>query len=348
MNLSTKNIPYGSLPYESVDTACRMMAKLYQKMPYLPMFPKISSDDTIVNRTFKNIPGVRIIDKKISLIISSNNYKNNLHKLEEAFNHPCMHNLDYFEMEAPFLEKFFQFINKFKSPNALINILGPFTVSQMLTQSAEEQMLIDKTYRKLFIQAVCVKALWMIEKLKEINPETVPVVMLEEPMFGKLGDIKRENEDISIELVTNMFSRVVEKLKQSGAIVGVQCFDKCDWKIPINAGVDIISFDAYNNPNNLSIIPEVITEFIARGGRINWGILPVVNEAKVKDLNIDEITSRLFKTFEPLIVAGVPADYVYKSALVSVQGDLNHLPIIFAEKVVILADQLSKRLPIKN
>ena len=111
---------------------------------------------------------------------------------------------------------------------------------------------------------------------------------------------------------------------------------------------DIISFDAYNNPNNLSIIPEVITEFIARGGRINWGIVPVVNEAKVKDLNIDEITSRLFKTFEPLIVAGVPADYVYKSALVSVQGDLNHLPIIFAEKAVILADQLSKRLPIKN
>ena len=218
----------------------------------------------------------------------------------------------------------------------------------MLMQTAEEQMLVDKTYRKLFIQAVCVKALWMIEKVKEINPEIVPVVMLEEPMFGKLGDIKRENEDISVELVTNMFSRVVEKLKQSGAIVGLQCFGKCDWKIPINAGVDIISFDAYNNPNNLSIIPEVITEFIARGGCINWGIVPVNNEAIVKDLNVDNITSRLFKTFELLIIAGVPADYVYKSALVSIQGNLNHLPIIFAEKAAILADQLSKRLPIKN
>ena len=68
----------------------------------------------------------------------------------------------------------------------------------------------------------------------------------------------------------------------------------------------------------------------------------------MSDLNIDKITSRLFKTFESLIIAGVPADYVYKSALVSIQGNLNHLPIIFAEKAAILADQLSKRLPIKN
>ena len=159
--------------------------------------------------------------------------------------------------------------------------------------------------------------------------------MLEEPMFGKLGDIKRENEDISIELVTNMFSRVVEKLKQSGAIVGVQCFGKCDWKIPISAGVDIISFDAYNNPNNISIIPEMITDFIKRGGKINWAIVPVMTESIVKGLNIDYVANRLFATMEGLILAGVPLDMVYKSALVSVQGDVNHLPIIFSEKAII-------------
>jgi len=347
MNLSSKNIPLGSLPYETIDTACRMLAKIYEKMPYLPLLPKIDKDDTIVNRTFGNIPGVRILDKKVSLVITSNNYKNNLSKLEKAFNHPELENLNYFEMKAPFLEKYFQLINKFKPKNAVINILGPFTVSQMLMNAAEEQMLIDKTYRKLFIQAICVKALWAIKKIKSINPTTTPIIILEEPLYSKLGDIKRENEDISIELVTSMFSRVIEKLKENGAIVGIQCLEKCDWKIPINAGADIISFDAYNNPNNLSIIPEQIIEFIERGGKINWGIVPIINEAIVKSLNIDDITSRLFKTMELLIISGVPADYVYNSALVSVQGNLQHLPLIFAEKSIILAEQLSKRLPIK-
>ena len=31
--------------------------------------------------------------------------------------------------------------------------------------------------------------------------------------------------------------------------------------VKIKAGVDMISFDAYNNPNNLCIIPDVIIDF---------------------------------------------------------------------------------------
>jgi hypothetical protein len=188
----------------------------------------------------------------------------------------------------------------------------------------------------------------VIEKIKEISPETTPLVILEEPLFGRLGDIKRENEDITIELVTALFSRVVEKLKDSGAYVGVQCLDKCDWKIPINAGVDLISIDAYNNPNNLCIIPEQIVEFVARGGKINWGIVPSGPESLVKDLNIDIVANRLFTTMENLIIAGVPENFVYNSAYVSVQGDLDKLPIVFAEKAIILAHQLSKRIPVKS
>jgi hypothetical protein len=124
--------------------------------------------------------------------------------------------------------------------------------------------------------------------------------------------------------------------------------EKCNWQIPINAGVDIISFDAYNNPNNLNIIPEDIVNFIAKGGKINWGIVPVMNETMVKGLTIDNIAKRLFATFDGLIIAGVPENFVYNSALVSVQGDLAHLPVIFAEKAIILATQLSKRIPTKN
>ena len=121
-----------------------------------------------------------------------------------------------------------------------------------------------------------------------------------------------------------------------------------DWQIPINAGVDIISFDAYNNPNNLSIMPDIITEFLKRGGKINWGIIPVMTESIVKSLNLDYVSKRLFSTMEGLIIAGVPENLVYNSALVSIQGDVHDLPVIFTEKAIILANQLSKKIPIKN
>ena len=67
----------------------------------------------------------------------------------------------------------------------------------MLIHAAEEQMLTDKSFRKLFIQAVCVKALWAVEAIRTANSNTVPVIILEEPALGKLGELKRQNEEIT-------------------------------------------------------------------------------------------------------------------------------------------------------
>lgn len=347
MKLATKCIPLGALPYETIETTTRMAAKLFENIPFVAMLPKLAADDTVINRTLRGFPGVKIQDKKVLIKVSSTNYKQGLSRLEDAFNHPNTETLTPFCIDSPFMDKYFKMIEKFKSPNALVNILGPFTVSQILMNAAEEQMLTDKSFRKMFIQGVCAKALWAIDQIHSINPSTVPIIMLEEPMFGKLGNLKRENEDVTVELVTSMFSRVFEKLHEHGAIVGVHCLEKCDWKIPINAGVDIISYDAYNNPNNLCIMTESVIDFIERGGKINWGIVPVNSESMVKSLNIDYLTKRLFATMQGLVVAGVPEEYVYNSALVSIQGDVDKLPVIFAEKAIIFATQLAKRIPVK-
>jgi hypothetical protein len=105
------------------------------------------------------------------------------------------------------------------------------------------------------------------------------------------------------------------------------------------AGLLIILFGVFS---------EQITEFIGRGGKINWGIVPVMTESVVKALNIDYVSNRLFSTMQGLILAGVPEKHVYNSALVSIQGDVDNLPIIFAEKAIILSTQLAKRIPIKT
>ncbi|MBO5737781.1 hypothetical protein J6R97_00390 [bacterium] len=348
MNLVTRCIPLGTLPYDNIDSTTRMSAKIFERAPFIALLPNVSCDDTLLKRTLLNIPGVQFENNEVKIITSTKDYKQELKKLEKAFNSPTSENLEPFAIDSPFIEKYFQLINKFKSPNSVINLLGPFTLSQNLINIAEEQMLVDKTFRKLFIQSVCVKALWAINKIKAINSNITPVIMLEEPQLAQLGNLKRENEDVTIELVTSLFTRVVDKLKSAGAIVGIQCLEKCDWKIPISSGVDIISYDAYNNPNNLCIIPEQIEEFLRRGGKINWGIVPVKNETLIKKLNIDELSKRLFTTMQGLINAGVPEHYVYNSALVSIQGNVDKLPIIFAEKAIILASQLAQKIPLKT
>lgn len=346
MKLNSRCFPAGALAYETLDSAVRMTAKLFDKTPYLPLLPNIEENDTLLNRTLSHIPGVKLEDKKVLFKVGSEKYKKALVELEKACNNPIDELLEPYGIESVFWEKFEHLIIKFHPTEACMNILGPFTLSQILLNAAEEQLLADKSFRKLFIQAVCVKAFWFINKIRKISKATTPIIILEEPLLANLSNLKKDNEDMTSEYVTGLFAKIIEKIQPTGALVAVQCFDKCDWKIPINAGVDIISFDAYNNPNNLCIIPDKILEFLERGGKINWAIVPTINEHIVKNINLDILEKRLLNTLEGLIIAGVPRPLVYNSALVSIQGDVDKLPVIFAEKALILSTQLAKRIPV--
>ena len=346
MKLYSRCIPNGSLPYESIEATTRMAAKLFEKIPYIPFMPKINNKDNILRRTISNIPGINITENDKIAFRPSEKTEKKLKLLDKAFISPTKENLAEFGFEAPFLEKFLQMNKKFKSPNACVNLLGPFTLSQYLLENADIQLLADKNYRKIVIQSISVKAMWVIDKIREYNPQAEVLIILEEPLMGKFGDVQRQSEIVTLELITTLLTRVIEKIKSYGGIVGIQCMEKCNWQIPINAGADLISFDAYNNPNNLNIIPETIIDFISKGGKICWCIVPVMKESIVKSLNVEYLKTRLLTTFDGLVLAGVPANFVYNSSFVSVQGNLDNLPLIFGEKALILATQLSKKIPV--
>lgn len=348
MKLRVRSIPNGALPYETVESAVRPIAKVYQETPFIPVLPKVNAEDNVQTRTLVNIPGIVIDQHKKILLKPDKNYEEGMKRLDKAFNHPTKENLAEFGFEAPFLEKYCQMLKKFKPANAYINILGPFTLSQIITNAAEIQMIGDKSYRKLFVEAVCVKALWLINKTWEYCDKTVPIIVLEEPLLNRLGELKRSSEDISTDLFINMFTKVIQKIHTTGSYVSVQCFEKCDWQIPIKAGVDMISFDAYDNPNNLNIIPEIVLDFISSGGKINWAIVPSKSENIVRLLNIETLKRRLFATMDGLIMSGVPQKFVYNSSTVSIQGNMDNLPLIFAEKAMLLCNQLAKSIPVKS
>ncbi|MBE7702959.1 MAG: hypothetical protein E7Z89_02785 [Cyanobacteria bacterium SIG28] len=348
MKYISRCIPMGALPYEDETAIIRMMTKLFVDIPFLPLLPKMEPDNTLFFRTLDKVPGIVMHEKGFSLKPRSKALEAEFAALDKTFNNPSMELLDAYAVESVFMEKYLEIIKKFKPKEACINFLGPFTISQMLNGAADDQLLLDKYYRKIFIQAVCVKALWAIEKVKQYCPTTKLIIIFEEPLLNKFGVLKRENEEVTSELITNLFSRVIEKIHSAGALVAIHCNDKCDWRIPIDAEVDIVSFDAYNNPNSLSIIPEAVENFLAKGGRINWGIVPVMTENMVKTMTIDLVAKRFFATLDSLIKAGVPSNLVYNTASVSLQGDVDKLPLLFSEKALMIEQQLSKKIPLKQ
>lgn len=346
VRLESKCLPVGSLPYNDEKLATQMMVRLFEDIPYLPIVPVISATDTIISRTINNLPWFSIKNKKIIIKDGSEKFNQDMIILDKAYNEPTQDIIEAYKIESPFLTKFLQILNRIKPKTAVVNLLGPFTISQMISKAECPQILIDKLYRKVVIQSVCVKALWIANKIKEVSPETTPLIIFEEPMLHKFGCMKRSTEELTNDIIENMYSKVFQKLHQNGCLVGVQCFEKCDWQLVLSSGVDLISFDAYNNPNNIGIIADKINSYLAAGGYINWGIVPVKTEALIKSLTIDNLQNRFKKTVEGIANQGVNINLLYRRSLVSIQGNIDKLPIIFAEKALILSTQLAKKIPL--
>ena len=75
--------------------------------------------------------------------------------------------------------------------------------------------------------------------------------------------------------VVALIKEVVDYVRdRSEAIVGIHCCGNTDWSMIIEAGPDIVSFDAFSYLDYFFLYPGEIRRFIEGGGTIAWGIVP--------------------------------------------------------------------------
>ena len=318
-----------------------MMLKLYESLPFLPELPLIDSSDNTIMRTINNIPGIKYKDKKILLPnVESATFEKSLNKLDSAYNSSS--NLEHFSFDAPFFNIYNQMLQRIKPHFTTVKLLGPFSFAELVYNQSSVNLFNDKLYRKFLIQAFVLKANWFISKVQSLSSDTKVLILYDEPLLYNFSNLKRE-EELANDAVVSLLSKVYQKIHSIGGFVGVQSFNKCNWQLPIDAGADLLSFDAYNNPNNLSIIAESVNNFLINGGYINWGIVPVTNESTIKSINLDYIESKFKSVSENLADEGIAYKMLLRHSTVSVQGDLAKIPILHAEKALILSQQLSDK-----
>lgn len=347
MKLNFKNLPTGNLPYVDIKLCKQMLLRLYENIPFLPELPLLDANDTILNRTFANMPCITIKEGKILLSeITDKNLNLTTVALDKIYNSTDINDFEKYSSETPFFNLYLEILKRIKPEYTIINLMGAFTFANSIFNKNASVLLTDRIYRKFIIQIITIKALWFIYKIKEASSNTKPIIIFDENLLYKYGTLKRTNEAITKETITTMFTKIFQKIQKAGGLVGVQSFEKCNWQLVLESdGVNLISFDAYNNPNNLNIIAEKINNFLAKGGYINWGIVPVMNENVIRSINIDTLYKKFTSTLEILASEGVSMDLLYKNSTVSVQGNLSKYPILFAEKALMLSVQLAKKMP---
>jgi len=346
MKLNFRNLPIANLPYEDVLLCKQMMLRLYENIPYLAELPKIDANDNIIHRTVQNIPGIIYKEKKLLIEDhTTSSFMKAAAEIDRIYNTMDETDLEQYCSDSPFWEMYTEMLKRIQPQYTIIRLLGPYSFAETIFNVSTASILKEKSYRKYIIQTIGIKAMWFLNKIKSISPNTKLIILFEEQQLYKFGTLKRNNEEITKELIISIFTKLFQKLQKNGALIGVQSFEKCNWQLILESNVNLISFDAYTKASSLNIVSDRLDTFLAKGGIINWAIVPANNENAIRGLNID-FTNKIFtKAIEDLAAEGVSLDLLYKQSTVSVQAHLANIPILFAEKALMIESQLAKKIP---
>jgi hypothetical protein len=199
-------------------------------------------------------------------------------------------------------------------------------------------ILYDEVLADAVAKHLRLKAAWQERKLSQLCPTVITFV--DEPYMASFGSafvsLGRDQAIILLE----------EVLAGIQGIKGAHCCGNTDWSILLSTSIDILSLDAYEYAQALSLYPDEVEAFLERGGIIAWGIVPTSEQ--VYQETVESLVEKLHQAMNLLVKKGIPLDQLLKSALISASCGVGPSTEPTAERALSLAAEVSARMQEKH
>ena len=282
----------GSLPHADPEDACRLVLQTFD-MPFWPQLPGLSFRESMIPQFAEGMPSLRVDEQRQAVWIEKNDkalhgfYENYSGDLTLAISEDYANGLHAFINAIR--DKHFEFLKG--------HVTGPLTFTLGLKDSGGRPVYFDEELREIALIVLKAKIKWQIETLKR-NAESV-VVFIDEPILSALGSSSYIG--VAPEEALRLLRETCDSIKESGGIPGIHCCSKADWPLVIDSGARIVSFDAYDYIESISLYPLEFTGFLRGGGYLAWGIVPTTEAIKEENAGsirrrLDDGLTRLSKT----------------------------------------------------
>lgn len=196
--------------------------------------------------------------------------------------------------EVPGLYVLLEAVSGGPSPLALKGqITGPFTLATGLKTPDGRALFYDPELRDLVIKLVALKARAQAEFLGKAGRPVV--VFLDEPALSGFGSSAFVG--VSREEVLSALSEVISEIRRAGALVGIHVCGNTDWSLLTESPIQIVNFDAYDFSEKFIAYDRELKEFIKKGGRVAWGLVPTLRREDLERVSPGD----LLRKFESLV-----------------------------------------------
>jgi hypothetical protein len=321
----------GSFPHQSVDAAWKLVLENFPEIPACPQLPATGLNEQMEIQYSEGLPCVVIDEQKRRMYFDTGGDITAI--LEKCYENYLSDNLDYFAISPEFargIHAMEKYLSQEKPPEMKylkMQVTGPVSFALTVVDENKRAIYYNEMFRDVIAKGIAMKARWQLRKFKPISEQRI--CMIDEPILSAFGSstyLSVHRDD-----VVALIHEVAEAIHREGGLAGIHCCGNTEWTIPIDAGVDIINFDAYTYGDSILLYPKQMKAFVESGGILSWGIVPT-------SVDIDRETTlslvdRFLRLVDGLVAQGIDREKIVQNSMFTASCGTGSVPVDRAERI---------------
>ena len=307
----------GSMPHTDPVEACSLINRYLKDIPAWPQLPRRTFLEDMNVQFSEGFPGITVDTEKRKVYVNRAGKEVNecLEHLYAAF---LANDVDRDAVSREYARGLYQFLTFNITPRLVKGqVTGPVTFGMNIVDENGKGIIYDDLLGDAVPKLLKLKAAWQEQQLKRISKNTT--IFLDEPYMSGFGSVALMlSREKVIALLDEVFSGI-------SGFKGVHCCGNTDWSVLLATKVDIISFDAYNYGQSLSLYPAEVKKFLDRGGAVGWGIVPNTAEALACE-SVASLQDRMEEAIAPFTRQGIAFKKLVAQSLLTPSCGLAGLP----------------------
>ncbi len=322
----------GSFPHADPGAACDLILRTLPEIPTWPQLPSIDFREGMEIQYSEGLPCTVLDEQKQRMYFDTSGDTSGA--LAEFYENYMAENVDYFKISPRFGRGIYEMEAKLTEggkpspPYFKTHVTGPVTAGLGRTDENKRAIYYNEVFRDVLVKGMAMKARWLLSKFGFLGSQQICFV--DEPILSAFGSstyVSVERKD-----VVSCLREVVEAIHSEKALAGTHCCGNTEWTILIDAGVDIMSFDAYQYGETIGYYTERVREFLEQGGVLAWGIVP--SSEAINQETAQSLVKKLKAHVTGLAAKGIGEDLIWKRCLLTPSCGTGSIPLEASEKVL--------------
>ncbi len=321
----------GSMPHTDPSIACDIILNTIPEIPIWPQLPSLNFRENMEIQYSEGFPCVVLDEDKKRMYFETD--RDVTADFEKFYENYMAENLDHFKISPIFSRGIYEMEKRLSKgiPSGLIcfknHVTGPITVGLGRVDQDKRAIYYNDLFRDILVKGTEMKARWLLRKFKFLRCDQF--CFIDEPIlsgFGSSTYVSVHRKD-----VVQYLNEVIQAIHKEEGIAGIHCCGNTEWTILMDAGVDVISFDAYEYADTITYYPDQLKNFLDKGGSLAWGIVPT--SEKINRESPESLVKKLKNDVNNLVGKGLDRQLLWDRCLITPSCGTGSLPIHLAEKI---------------